>query len=855
MKKGKSFIMKAMAMVVMASAIAACGSDDVFTEADALKNANKVLGIEIPSNQDWKMTQEVSANVTVNLGTNDEYTIVVFDKNPFDNDDAVYFTKKVVSDASITKFDLSVPSSLTELYVSVLYSDNSSRSKRVAITDNVADVVFGTAMEGSFTRTRANAGIDYPATSTGINANANEWADPNKYFGGWVVPDPLTQDQKNVVMAYFQAVPNLTYEDPHLRHFFVQQVYTGGTNKPETGNKETNVAAGGTSYNSANMNLLTVGYEKNGYQQHINNYNAGSYSGQAIQVDGNQIWPNSDGTVNVLDSGYTVNEFGAHHHPDQIMLMVNIDDTECFGYHNTGCSKQKNDKAALVDWKTIRTWANANGLNGDCLNDGWNRSFLGFDFELYSKEESYLRDGNGDIVYAKMTDGQNGGLQYVWDGTNMTAKGVEGVPDLDLTSRFTSLWNESESKTTNADGTITYHAANWGGLSAWFGGAQDFSTYQSLVVEFAETTTVTTQLVLEIGDNWGKWSDYKETANAGIKEFELKFGDNIKYALASNIRQIALQAEGPADIKISRIYLKGNEGVPGFGDYLLVNGKKVPFLITNKNMYGGELYGGRDEAVTDAEMKYNNNGTECFNMERIAQLVNDGYLPVKDTNLRTWVKWSGGDGYFSDWIVTLTKANRIDEEEYHEDPPIQNPAIYSYAFEDSWHADYDMNDVVLKVKENKDDPTKLDVTLCCTGASYNLKIYLRYPQSNGTNIDVPVFGEQEVHTVMGGTAGLFINTGTGDKFQTLPSRTTTVTKPSNYNGIADFWVKSPEKNIHVSTEGEDPHGVIIPGDWRWPKEWTSVKDAYPDFIDFAKNPSNPAYAEWYKNNIQLDKLY
>jgi hypothetical protein len=65
------------------------------------------------------------------------------------------------------------------------------------------------------------------------------------------------------------------------------------------------------------------------------------------------------------------------------------------------------------------------------------------------------------------------------------------------------------------------------------------------------------------------------------------------------------------------------------------------------------------------------------------------------------VKWKDSDGYFSDWIVTLTKANRIDNEEVHEDEPDLNPAVYSYAFEDSWYADYDMNDVVLKVKENK----------------------------------------------------------------------------------------------------------------------------------------------------------
>jgi hypothetical protein len=842
MMKGKSFIMNTMAMVAMASAIVACGSDDVFTEADALNNANKVLGIEIPANQDWKMTQDVTANITVNLGKDKEYTLVVFDKSPFDNSDAVYFTKKKVSDASVTKFDLSVPSYLTELYVSVIDENNRSRSKRVFIADDVVDVIFGTAMEGSFSRTRANnPGVDYPATSTGINANANEWADPTpgKEFGGWIVPYPLTDEQKAVVKAYFQAVPNLTYDDPHYRHFFVQQVYKGNTAKAGV-SSETIVGANGTVYDSNNMNLLTVGYN----EQHINNFNSGNY--------------NYGNTVNVLDSNYTVNEFNDHHHGDQIMLMVNIDDTECFGYHNSGCSLQRNDKAALVGWETIRTWANNNGLNGDCLKDGWNRSFLGFDIALKNLQESYAKDGNG-IVYAKLNNIPGNTPQYVWDGQNVIpVKSVARLNDLNITSAFTSFWKESESKVDNPDGTITYKAANWGGICAWFGTTTDFSAYMtSLIVEFAEPTPVATKLVIEKGDANGKWNDIEEYANAGVNQIELVFANKgvDSWTLGHNVRQIALQADGPADIKINRIYFKGQEGVNGYGDYFVFNGKQVPFLDTNTNQYSGEYLTDQNLVINDGNMKININGVECVNLPRFKAAVEAGYLPVKDKDLRDWVKWKDSDGYFSDWIVTLTKANRIDNEEVHEDEPDLNPAVYSYAFEDSWYADYDMNDVVLKVKENKDDATKLDVTLCCTGASYNLKIYLRYPQSDGTHIDVPVFGEQEVHTVLGGTAGLFINTGVGDKFQTLPSRTTTVTKPANYNGIADFWIQSPEKDVHVSTEGEDPHGVIIPGDWRWPKEWTSIKDAYPDFINFAKNPSNPAYAEWYKNNIQEDKLY
>ncbi len=548
---------------------------------------------------------------------------------------------------------------------------------------------FGEAVAG----TRANnPGVDYPATSTGINANANEWADPTpgKTFGGWVVPDPLTQEQKDVVMAYFQANPDLTYEDPHLRHFFVQQVYTGGTTPPTTGNKENNVAAGGTAYTSANMNLLTVGHN----EQHINNFNAGSYSGQAW-TQGLADQTNADGTVNVLDKGYTANDFADHHHKDQIMLMVNIDDTECMGYHNTGSSQQRNDKAALVGWETIQKWANSNGLNGDCLKDGWNRSFVGFDFELYSLEDSYLKDG-GNIVYAKMTDGQNGGLQYVWDGKNVTPKGVESVSDLDITSRFNEFWNESESIDINADGTIIYHAAEWGGLKAWLGGSIDFSIYQSLVVEFAEDTPVKTQLVLDFGDEWGSWGQFKLSTDAGVKEFELNFASN-NLSNLNKIRQVALQAEEVSDIKISRIYLKGVEGEPGYGNYLLVDGKKVPFLITNMNMYGGELYGGKDEALSDNEMKITVDGKECFNMAKIKELVDDGYLPVKDKNLRTWVKWQGGDGYFSDWIVTLTKADRITT------PPTNPDIVCRIIVEDltvGENSDFDFNDVVFDVRKD-----------------------------------------------------------------------------------------------------------------------------------------------------------
>jgi hypothetical protein len=211
---------------------------------------------------------------------------------------------------------------------------------------------------GANTATRAtragNPGENFAATSTGINANANEWADPTpgKTFGGLVVPDPLTSEQKAVVAAYFQTVKPLTYTDPRWRNFFVQQVYKGG-NTTVNNTKEGIQAANNTSYyTSDNMNLLTVG--KN--EQHINNFNGGSYGVE----NGATYGTAGEGGVGVLNKGYTANDFANHHHTDQIMLLVDIDDTECMGYHSTGSSQQVNNKAALVSWETIDTWAKSN---------------------------------------------------------------------------------------------------------------------------------------------------------------------------------------------------------------------------------------------------------------------------------------------------------------------------------------------------------------------------------------------------------------------------------------------------------------------------------------------------------------
>ena len=239
---------------------------------------------------------------------------------------------------------------------------------------------------------RAVAGTRAAGTR-GENANANEWADVSNStgYGGWKVPPALTEKQKLRVKAYFQANPNLQYKDPHLRNFFVQQVYKGGSDVNPNTSSEVVTAAGGQEYTSYNMNHLTVGQSN----VHINNFNRGD----ATELD-------------VLDNGANLkNQTGETYHKDKIMLMVNIDDTSCFGYHDSGSSNEEksvnhNDRCALVSASDIDAWGDANHIGEAVFSEEWNRSFLGFDLAI--KE--------GDQIWSGETQKFTSGMNMGYDG-------------------------------------------------------------------------------------------------------------------------------------------------------------------------------------------------------------------------------------------------------------------------------------------------------------------------------------------------------------------------------------------------------------------------------------------------------
>lgn len=555
--------------------------------------------------------------------------------------------------------------------------------------------------------TRANAGQNFPATSDGINANANEWADPNKEFGGWIVPDPLTEGQKERVKAYFQANPNLGNYDPQWRHFFVQQVYKGGTSVGPN-SSETVVAANTSSvYNSNNMNLLTVGQN----HQHINNFNGGTCS------------TNDE----VLDNGGNVND--GPYHSDEIMLMVNIDDTSCFGYHETGSSTHHDNKWALVSAATIDAWAAEHGNPGAAVTDKWNRSFMGFDLAIKEGAEAYATDDSGNVIYADYSQAP-GQPKYVWDGTNIICM------------------------------------------------------YEEIQKE----------------DQWGnKWIEY------GSLKDEYKTIMNIGWLTTNKNFYIAE----------SQVTLSQTSNLAG---------AKISDQTWN-NIKDCVVF---DDAYVEGVQ---NNKTKVLNLKRIKELVDDGYLPVKDKSLQEWVKVGKSDGYFSDWIVTLTEAQRNNV--ITGDVRV---IVEDMKAADEWDGvqfkgDFDFNDVVFDVVYDYDD-TQSAIILQAAGGT--LPLYLTYAPSN-FNV--------EVHEAFGGYGtGEMINTGAGPN--AAPKLLPLGAKIENADLIVvTVNVPSQEAPVVLKAEpGKAPHKIAVPTSFNWMTEWKDIETDYPGFSNYVASPG----ANWTK---------
>ena len=167
-------------------------------------------------------------------------------------------------------------------------------------------------------------------------------------------------------------------------------------------------------------------------------------------------------------------------------------------------------------------------------------------------------------------------------------------------------------------------------------------------------------------------------------------------------------------------------------------------------------------------------------------------------------------------------------------PTVENNS-YTYLYEDTQLGDYDMNDIVIKAKRLNSTTVEYSIVAC---GAYDA-ICVRNINQGAIKDDV------EVHSLFNVDQHTFINTQQGQSTTPITVKKTVAktfsftdpeTQPYIYN-------QSKDLEVRIAKKGEDPHGIMVPNDFRYPLEKVCIKDAYSEFNNWGQNPINST--DWY----------
>lgn len=156
--------------------------------------------------------------------------------------------------------------------------------------------------------------------------------------------------------------------------------------------------------------------------------------------------------------------------------------------------------------------------------------------------------------------------------------------------------------------------------------------------------------------------------------------------------------------------------------------------------------------------------------------------------------------------------------------------------------DNDFNDVILVV--NRPEATKAEIELVAAGAVRRNVIYCGTKEIG------------EIHELFGVPEYTMVNTGQ----TTRPTYKTTITVDKDWSMSSDdmggFRIISMDEvgiGFDYSRKGTAPYMIVLPAnDFKWPKEQISIFEAYPKFINWAKDKTKDK--DWYKYP-DISKVY
>ena len=276
----------------------------------------------------------------------------------------------------------------------------------------------------------------------------------------------------------------------------------------------------------------------------------------------------------------------------------------------------------------------------------------------------------------------------------------------------------------------------------------------------------------------------------------------------------------PEGYKIGFMHRKGNE-----------NDSKN-FTAVNK----GETYG-------DGYLNKEINSFPDFNsaVDLYGMRLTDPRVAIFKANNHNYITFEDGtDCNFTDIVIEIVSGIQVEDGDLSQKP---KNAVYTYCFEDRQNGDYDMNDIVIKAMRL--DPTHVLFSIEACGAYDVLNLREIHGKLLSSYIDVhQLFGISNPQT--------YINTQTGATRHEPIQEVVQVDPDFSFSNVGIeknkgkqiyIYNKTEEREVRLSTRGEDPHGIMIPCDFKYPTERTSLHHAYPHFLNWAKGDNT--YYDWY----------
>lgn len=263
------------------------------------------------------------------------------------------------------------------------------------------------------------------------------------------------------------------------------------------------------------------------------------------------------------------------------------------------------------------------------------------------------------------------------------------------------------------------------------------------------------------------------------------------------------------------------------GTFKFPKGYKIGFMVRAKTTdedgkKQGELY-------FDGRLNVDINNYEKTNFKSSFKKKNlplnsprATWLKVNDRILMCWE--SGTDTDFNDILLEVEGSVEpiyvTHEFEYN---------TYTFCFEDTQKGDYDLNDVVIKAKRiNK---TTVEYSIVACGA---------YDELCVRNVNAgDIKDNVEIHSLFGVGAKQFVNTESGAEKRTAITAQKTVSESFSFLDAENqpyIYDLTTNLIVKLSGKGQDPHGIMIPFDFKYPIEKVRINEAYKEFNNWGSNP-------------------